>query len=420
MKNALNKKYLLRKSKQQKLEGHNHRLWSYSALVTLLSMSLIACGDDKSAAKSSTSERTRSAETTRTKDTITATNEVVSKQSETETDTSNATDTDHSGVDLPTITAEHLALLSTDETKEAFGNTLPGNIWLSIDGTFINSVGNGGYQAEINQLGGVSADQEGISFAPADEYGRLAGLRSGLNDYGPYSLTITTQAIDTNNEETGVQRHGLVIILPKDAQAGNSYQVKNIDDATDEQAIAYVGLRKQPRPNDAQGVIDVLELDDGLTASWNIEIKGTGANAANETVYQGAVEGIPLSKQFEFVSDYVLDGQPQRLNSKASYENESGFRYYRLLSANREHALQFPYSFELKPATHELGDYNDGYVGLSVNMLATGDELTGTLDVVDVGDYYEMRYEFEASDQDTQGSGVINHIPKDLFDYEHY
>ncbi|HLR82775.1 MAG TPA: hypothetical protein VK051_06565 [Paenalcaligenes sp.] len=421
-KTFLNKKFWIKKDARQKSESVTYRQWSYSALAALLTVSLAACGDDKSATKDSATATSHSSERT-SSNTSPATDEG-NKSSDTATDmntVANATaDADNAEVDLQPIADEYLAILSTDETKVALGNTLPGNIWLSIEGTFINSVGNDGYQAEINQLGGVQADQKDFSFAPADEHGRLADLRPGVNEHGPYALTIKTEAIDTNNRATGVQNHGLVIILPRDAQAGNSYTVKNINEATEEQAIAYVGLYKQPRPNNAQGVIDVLELKDNLTASWNIQMTGTDANADNETVYQGAVQGIPLSTQIEFVSDYVLDGQKEKLNSKASYKNETGFQYYQLLSANREHTLLFPYSFVLEPATHQLGDYHEGYISLSVNMLGTDDELTGELEVVDVGDYYEMRYDFESADQETQGSGVINHIPKDLFEYEYY
>ena len=378
--------------------------WSWTIMAALLSLSLTACGEDpKPQAKEQTGHNQSEAVSAADTDSH-------------EEDENGASTAD---IELPAISEAHLAILSTEETKEALGNTLPEHIWLSIEGSYINSVGGDGYRAEISQPGGVAANHGNYSFAPAYEHGRLRDRR-GVNAAGPYALTIETEAIDIDNRETGVQRHGLVIILPENAQAGQSYEVRGVNDATPEQALAYVGLYKQPRPNDALGVIDVLELGDRLSASWDIQMTGTAANEGKQTRYQGAVQDVILTPQMEFGADYVLEGQPQSLSSRASYENESGFRYHQLTSGNREYDLRFPYTFVLEPATHELGDLNEGQISLWVHMLGTEDELEGTLEIVDAGDFYEMHYEFKARNEDTHGSGVISHIPKDLLEREYY
>src|SRR5699024_5185913 len=131
----------IKKDTRQKSESIKYRQWSYSALAALLAVSLSACGDDKSATKDSTTETSHSAD--RTSSNTSPATDKGDKSTDTVTDmntVANATaDADNAEVDLQPIADEYIAILSTDETKVALVNTLPGNIWLSIEGTFINS-----------------------------------------------------------------------------------------------------------------------------------------------------------------------------------------------------------------------------------------------------------------------------------------
>lgn len=381
--------------------------WLYGLLIIALSFSLSACGEDSK-------PQAQKEKSSATSETASATATDTNADADTTADMDADGDTER---ELPPIPEEYLAVLSSEETKTALGNALPGHIWLAIEGQFINSLGPDAYEADIRLPGGIKTDEGQITFAPAYEHGRLAEYR-GLNERGPYALTIETEAIDVDNTATGSQRHGLVIILPPDAQAGQSYEFGTPADAGSEQALAYVGLHKQPRPYDAKGVIDVLELGDLLTVSWDVQMTGREATDGQQIRYQGAVQGIAFTPQMEFDLEYQLAATPHTAGSRANYKNESGFRYHEFMAGDRSMGLRLPYSFELTPGTHELGDFNAEQPEFFVMNIDS--DLSGRLEVVDVGDYYEMRYEFEAVDEDAKGSGVISHIPKDLFQWEYY
>src|SRR5690625_3725005 len=153
--------------------------WRHGLFIVALSLSLGACGEDskpqaQEAPPSAASEKTEAA-------------------------TANIDADGDSELELPPIPEEYLAMLSGEETKTALGNTLPGHLWLAIEGRFVNSLGPDTYETEIRHRGGISADRDEISFAPAYEPGRLAEYH-GVNEGGPYALTIETEAIDVDNK----------------------------------------------------------------------------------------------------------------------------------------------------------------------------------------------------------------------------
>jgi|GEM_PF-1766916 len=315
--------------------------------------------------------------------------------------------------ELPELSDDERATLSTDATREAYEQTLPEQIWLSFSGALSNERQ---YilEPQIAQLGGEPFDPALHHFKPADDIGIRDYLRKGNNAEGPYSIIIKTQALHERQSDA-VSPTEIVINLPKGAQAGQSYQVKGQQDAQDDEAQALVsGLEYGWSFKEAaEGVIDVIALDDKISAAWDIHFQDLDEREAQ---LRGAVRDMPFQPQFEVRGEAKLVDGHRDIAQPAQYQKVDNF--LRLNHKNYVFTVDLPLAIE--PGTYEAGLITEDQVAISSFMLEP-DQLEGEVIITEHGDdFYDVHLEFKALDDDGWGKAVFEYLPKSAFEVEDY
>ncbi len=159
--------------------------------------------------------------------------------------------------------------------------------------------------AEDPRYGGVSND----IFRPAQGGG---SSRRGSNAEGPYALSIYTDATH-EDEPDNVVRAWVSLVLPEGAEAGNHYQVASFSEADDDQVQAHVrgdGMA-WTFSHQVSGSLYLEALGEQLSAAWQLEAADGRGEAARGIQSEGAVKGLPLTRQAEAEYDMTVNGESE-------------------------------------------------------------------------------------------------------------
>ncbi len=400
------------------------RRWVMPVLCSLV-LPLTACGnDDVDASAASVSSEAGSAAQAET--------EVQAKtatQAETAVQTPDSTEAQEVvEITLPPIAEEHLALLSTEPTTHAFGQTLPRHVWMDLSGVithpmeYIEELEEERPALQIAKPGGAPYEPEAHVFKPADDTGRFDYIRQGgTNDHGPYKLVIRESVMHENQGDTPLLTE-FHINLPAGAQSGQSYSVKGQKQASEEEVQAYVtpgrssGLRMN---EEAVGVIDLIEIGETLSAAWDIQLDNADGGTLH---FVGAARDIPLQPRLELRAEIKQENrEAESFNHPAKYEMSELFipeekrvvRTLRVVDQNNAVAVNLP--LDITPGNYTAGAIADGDIGFGAGLMESP-ELQANITVVENGDqYYDIQFDYK-SDDNTWGKGAFEFLPKNLLE----
>ena len=299
-------------------------------------------------------------------------------------------------------TAKKAEAAGSDATKRSFEQIQDGQVQLVLSGAVQNEDANN-----------ASSEGEALSegdhvYRPARGTGRADYIRKGSNADGPYSFVIYTEAIHEKHPDD-VTRTFITVNLPADATPG-TYTTAAYKDADDDQAQARITGHGYgwTFARDIDGVVDIIELDDTLSAAWDFTAKDA---SGREAQVQGAVKQLSFSPQPELLYELTVNDDKNEDRIRAGY----GAKDDRLTLLGGTPPIYIDLPSGVKEGEYDIQESSDHKVRVDIPGLSY-DELAGQVTIKENGsDYLDVAFELSGDGKDSvQGKGEFTYVPLEL------
>ena len=291
---------------------------------------------------------------------------------------------------------------NSERAAKAYDNVKEGHVQLVLTGHVDNK------DAPNAVSEGEAHSKDKHIYRPAMATGRGDYLRRGSNAEGPYTFAIYTPAIHESTPDEIVNTF-ITINLPEGATTG-TYSLAAYKDATDDQGQARITGSGYgwTFARDIEGIVDVVELGDYVSASW--EFTAHDAQGRETTAY-GAVKDLPFSPQVEMRYELTLDEEDKSDRIRAGYgKKDEGLTLY---GANPIIYVELP--SDITPGEYELHEAADHKVRAWVTEVRR-DSVEGLVTVTENGsEYLDVVFEFTGGDEEeVHAKGDFRYVPLEL------
>lgn len=292
--------------------------------------------------------------------------------------------------------------LSTDMTKKSFQQIKGHHALMVMSGAADNS------DAEGAQSSGQELSGADHVYRPASGTGRATYIRKGSNADGPYSFVIYTEAVHDDKPDAAA-RTLMTINLPENAKPG-SYSVAAFKDAAPDQAQARIsgaGYGWNFARN-IDGVVDVLELGDELSAAWDF----TAQDAKKRGVQvSGAVKNLAFTPQMELTYHVDVNGENHENRTRSGYNKKNNF----VTLYGGSPAIYVGVPVDISAGEHAIGQRKDKNVHVNLPKLEF-DHIDGQVRITENGEeYVDVAFEFKTKgEHNVTGKGTYRYVPVDL------
>lgn len=275
------------------------------------------------------------------------------------------------------------------------------HVQMELTGTLNNE------NASIAQDEGAPVSEGKHVYRPASSTGKGDYLRKGSNAEGPYSFVIYTDAIH-DDEPDNTLTALMTINLPENAQPG-SYAIQAYKEAADDEAQGQLsgGGYAWNFVRNVSGTVDVIELGDEITATWDLTAQDAQKREVQTT---GSVKNLAFTPQVEMFYEMDIDGEQKEDRIRSGYSKKNN--KLTLFGGN-------PLMYIDVPLDSEAGSYSvgkdDGEVSVSINDIKY-DTIDGEIVISENGeDYRTVDFEFQTEGENKADiKGSVQYIPIDL------
>ncbi|TRO95356.1 hypothetical protein FKB34_09435 [Glycocaulis profundi] len=235
-----------------------------------------------------------------------------------------------------------------------------------------------------------------------------SGDRAGMNDTGPYMISVFADARHQDDLGNTV-RAWITVSLPEGAGPG-TYAAASPSDAEDGDAVVTLagdgyGWRYQ---REVEGHVHVLEIGETITAAWEFDARRTRGEPG--VTARGGVRDLAFSPQSEAEFTFTANGESEDFARRIGSQVREGRPI--TLVMFRDLYIEIPE--DPASGTYRVAGRGDRSADVTLNLPAHSvDEVRGEMVLEREGDRVSGTFDIEADGRDTvrtQGRFVLQNV----------